>query len=583
VIWTRRNFLGCLGFALCQTGRPIGAFFERVSGLFPPQKLSSPSPDNEAFIEFEDTIRRSGIDFSLLNSVSSHRYSIETMMGGVAALDYNNDGWLDLFFSNGAPIPSLEKTDPKYYNRLYRNNGDGTFTDVTVKAGVQGKGYCMGVAAGDYDNDGFVDLYVCGVNHNQLLHNNGDGTFTDVTAKAGVGGIHPKFGKTWSVTAGWFDYNNDGLLDLFVCNYLKYDLATAAPCVLQGYPAYCSPNEFHGLPNMLYRNNGDGTFTDVTEQSGLNKHLGKGMGIAFADYDNDGFVDVFVSNDSFRNFLFHNNGNGTFSEVARDLGVAYNENGGTVAGMGTDFRDLNDDGRPDIFHTAMFADTFPLYRNTGKGFEDATVSSRLAAQTRTLTGWGTGAYDFDNDGRKDLFTANAEILDNSLEIGHRPFPMSNSVFRNMGNLQFLDVSGQAGSSFLTPMAHRGAAFGDFDNDGRVDIAVTVLNGAPQILMNRSKNKHHWLIIRLVGKKDNRDGLGAKIAVTTSGGVQYNHASTAVGYNSSSDKRVHFGLGDAAVADRIEVHWPNGHRQILRDVRGDQILTITQDEESPSPK
>jgi enediyne biosynthesis protein E4 len=505
------------------------------------------------------------------------------MMGGVAAFDYNNDGWLDLFFSNGAAIPSLEKTEPKYYNRLYRNNGDGTFSDVTVKAGLQGTGYCMGVAAGDYDNDGSVDLYVCGVNHNQLLHNNGDGTFTDVTAKAGVSGIHPKFGKTWAVTAGWFDYNNDGLLDLFVCNYLKYDLATAPPCVLQGYAAYCSPNEFPGLPNMLYRNNGDGTFTEVTEESGLHKHLGKGMGIAFADYDSDGFMDVFVSNDSFRNFLFHNNGNGTFSEVARDLGVAYNENGGTVAGMGADFRDLNEDGRPDIFHTAMFADTFVLYRNTGHGFEDATVSSRLAAQTRTLTGWGTGAYDFDNDGRKDLFTANSEILDNSMEIGHRPFPLSNSIFRNTGNLQFADVSSQAGPSFLKPLAHRGAAFGDFDNDGRVDIAVTVLNGPPQILMNRSKNKNHWLIIRLIGTRDNRDGLGARIQVTTSNGVQYNHASTAVGYNSSSDKRVHFGLGDTAMADRIEVHWPTGHRQILSNVRGDQILTITQDEDSSAPK
>jgi len=554
------------------------------SGLWVPQNASSETlKPSQPFIEFEDTTGRSGIDFTLLNSVSPHRYSIETMMGGVAAFDYNNDGWLDLFFSNGASIPSLEKTDPKYHNRLYRNNGDGTFTDVTVKAGLEGRGYCMGVAAGDYDNDGFVDLYVCGVNHNQLLHNNGDGTFSDVTAKAGVSGIHPKFGKTWAVTAGWFDYNNDGLLDLFVCNYLKYDLATAPPCMLQGYPAYCSPNEFHGLPNMLYRNNGDGTFTDVTEESGLNKHLGKGMGIAFADYDNDGFTDVFVSNDSFRNFLFHNNGNGTFSEVARDVGVAYNENGGTVAGMGTDFRDLNDDGRPDIFHTAMFADTFVLYRNTGRGFEDATVSSRLAGQTRTLTGWGTGAYDLDNDGRKDLFTANAEILDNSMEIGHRPFPLPNSIFRNTGNLQFADVSDKAGASFLTPMAHRGAAFGDFDNDGRVDVAVTVLNGHPQILMNRSKNKHHWLIIRLVGKRDNRDGLGARITLVTANGTQYNHVSTAVGYNSSSDKRVHFGLCDAAMADRIEVQWPSGHSQTLLEVKADQILTITQDEESSVQK
>ncbi|MGB7846906.1 MAG: CRTAC1 family protein [Candidatus Acidiferrum sp.] len=527
-------------------------------------------------IEFEDVLSRSGIDFRLLNSLSPRRYSIETMIGGVAAFDYDNDGWLDLYFLNGAPIPSLEKTKPQYYNRLYRNNHDGTFTDVTMRAGVAGRGYCMGVAAGDYDNDGFVDLYVCGVNYNQLLHNNGDGTFTDVTAKAGVSGIHRKLGKTWAVTAGWLDYNNDGLLDLFVTNYLAYDIRTAPPCVLQGYPAYCSPMGFHGLPNMLYRNNGDGTFTDVTEESGIGKHVGKGMGAAFADYDNDGFMDIFVSNDSYRNFLFHNNGDGTFSEVGLRAGVAYNDRGGTVAGMGADFRDLDDDGRPDIFHTAMVADTFVLYRNTGDSFDDVTAASGLAALTRGLTGWGLGAYDFDNDGRKDLFTANAAILDNSMEIEHRPAFLPNSLFRNIGGLKFVDVSREAGAGFLAPLGHRGAAFGDFDNDGRIDVAVTVLNSPPQLLMNRSKNAHHWLIIKLVGTRDNRNGLGAKIRVSTAKGVQYNHATTAVGYNSSSDSRVHFGLGEAAVADRIEIVWPSGHKQVLLHVQADQILTIVQD-------
>ena len=586
--WTRRSFLATAALALPQFARancisrvwqvaPQGAgVLQAVSGGV------APSP-TVPIIEFEDMITHSAIDFKLLNSVSPQRYSIETMMGGVAAFDYNNDGFLDLFFTNGAPIPSLEKNDPKFYNRLYRNNGDGSFTDVTIKAGVQGRGYCMGVAAGDYDNDGFVDLYVCGVNYNQLLHNNGDGTFTDVTAKAGVTGIHQKLGKTWAITAGWFDYNNDGLLDLFVCNYLDYNIATAPPCMLQGYPAYCSPNEFRGLPNILYRNNGDGTFTDVTEESGIGKHFGKGMGIAFADYDNDGYMDVFVSNDSFRNFLFHNNGNGTFSEVALEAGVAYNENGGTVAGMGAEFRDLDDDGLPDIFHTAMFADTFVLYKNTGHGFEDATMSSRLAPFTRALTGWGLGAYDFDNDGRKDLFTANAAILDNAMQIEHRSFPLPNSMFHNVGKLKFEDVSRDTGPGFLSPLPHRGAAFGDFNNDGRVDIAVTVLNGPPQLLMNRSKNNHHWLIIKLVGKRDNCDGLGAKIRITTIDGVQHNHATTAVGYNSSSDKRVHFGLGDTTVVDRIDVLWPSGHRQVLLNVKADQILTITQDEDKGDQK
>ncbi len=545
--------------------------------------FSTEASSNIPPIEFEDALGRAGIDFVLHNSVTPRRYSIETMTGGVAAFDYNNDGLLDLFFPNGAAIPSLEKDDPKYYNRLYRNNGDGTFTDVTLAAGVKGRGYCMGVAAGDYNNDGNTDLYICGVNYNQLLRNNGDGTFTDVTIKAGVTGIHPKYGKTWSVAAGWLDYNNDGLLDLFITNYIDYDIRTAPPCLLQGLPAYCRPHDFRGTVNLLYRNNGDGTFTDVTEESGIGKHIGKGMGMAFADYDNDGFIDIFVSNDSFRNFLFHNNGDGTFSEVGREMSAAYNANGGTVAGMGAEFRDLDDDGRPDILQTSMFADTFVLHQNTGDSFEDVTNSSLLAQWTRSLTGWGVGAYDFDNDGRKDLFTANAAILDNAMEIEHRPFPLSNSIFRNCGGMKFTDVSGTAGASFLIPAAHRGAAFGDFNNDGRIDIAVAVLNGPPQLLMNRTRNVNHWLIIALMGKRDNRDGLGAKIKITTARGVQYNHASTAVGYNSSSDKRVHFGLGDAAVADRIDIVWPSGQKQYLLHVKADQILTIIQEEEGHDQK
>jgi hypothetical protein len=527
-------------------------------------------------MEFDDVIAQSGIDFIARNSVSPKRYAIETMMGGVAVFDYNNDGLLDIFFTNGAAIPSLEKTSPGYYNRLYRNNGDATFTDVTAKAGLQGIGYSMGVAAGDYDNDGFVDLYVTGVNRNQLLHNNGDGTFTDVTAKAGVAGIVPKLGKTWAVTAGWFDYNNDGLLDLFVLNYLNYSVASSPACKIGDYPAYCAPNNFEGTPNILYRNNGDGTFTDVSRQSHISQFVGKGMGVAFADYDNDGFTDIFVSNDTFRNFLLHNNRDGTFSEVGLLSGVAYNDNAGTVAGMGADFRDLNNDGLPDIFHTAMFADSFPLYRNLGGGqFEDATNASGLTMLTSRLTAWGTGAFDFDNDGFKDLFTAAGEILDNSMEIEHRPSQLPNSLLRNNGNLTFTDVSSQVGASFAVAAAHRGAAFGDFNNDGKIDVVVSVLNGKPRLFLNRNRNHNHWLILKLVGTRDNRDGLGAKIKISTARSTQYNHATTAVGYNSSSDKRVHFGLGDAVLVDKIEVTWPSGLRQTLADIKADQILTITQ--------
>ena len=536
----------------------------------------SAKTDSASSIQFENLTEKSKIKFKLKNSVSPKRYTFETMTGGVAVFDYDNDGFLDIFFTNGAAIPSLEKSDPTYYNRLFHNNGDGTFTDVTEKAGLQGTGYSMGVAAGDYDNDGFVDLYITSVNRNQLLHNNGDGTFTDVTEKAGVGGIIPRLGKAWSVAAGWFDYNNDGLLDLFVVNYLNYTIKTATPCVQQGLPAYCSPVDFLGTPNILYRNNGDGTFTDVSEQSHISQYVGKGMGLAFADYDNDGFMDIFVSNDTFENYLFHNNRDGTFTNVALLAGVAYNAFGNAIAGMGADFRDIDNDGRPDIFETAMFGEGFPLYRNLGDGqFQDVTSAVGLSALTSRSTAWGVGSFDFDNDGNKDLFTSNSDILDNSMELAHRPFALPNRIFRNKGNLVFEDASAKAGTSFSVPSPHRGAAFGDLNNDGKIDAVVTVLNGPPEIWMNRSNNRNHWLILKLLGVRSNRDGLGTRVKITTSLGVQYNQATTALSYNSSSDKRVHFGLGSAEVINSIELTWPSGVKQILKSVKADQILTVTE--------
>lgn len=527
-------------------------------------------------IVFEDRISNSGIGFQLRNSISPQRYSIETMLGGVAVFDYNNDGLLDVFFTNGAAIPSLEKTDPSYWNRLYRNNGDGSFTDVTEKAGVQGVGYSMGVAAADYDNDGFVDLYVAGVNRNQLLHNNGDGTFTDVTEKAGVAGTIPGRAKPWAVTAGWFDYNNDGHLDLFVMNYLDYNINNCKLCSIGGVRTFCDPGNFGGTPNILYRNNGNGTFADVSESSRVGHYVGKGMGIAFADYNNDGFTDVFISNDTFPNFLLHNNGDGTFQEVALEQGVAYTSDGGVVAGMGTDFRDLNNDGLPDIFHAAMVGNAFPLYRNAGGHFEDVTGIAGVTAATRRMTAWSVGAYDFDNDGYKDLFMAGGAILDNEWEVLHRPTRQPNGLLRNRGNFTFTDVSSLAGADFLSPRLHRGAAFGDFNNDGRISVLVSTINDKPQLLINRTINGNHWIGIRLVGTKDNRDGLGTRIKITTAEGVQYNHATTAVGYSSSSDKRVHFGLGKAEVVDRIELMWPSGGKQVLTRIKADQILTLVQE-------
>lgn len=573
---TRRDFLSRAGMAAVVSRimpQRTWAWSTQGSAL---RAAAAHGPSPPSLVFFEDVIGSAGIGFQLKNSISPQRYSIETMLGGVAVFDYNNDGLLDVFFTNGAAIPSLEKSDLSYWNRLYRNNGDGTFTDVTVHAGVQGLGYSMGVAAGDYDNDGFVDLYIAGVNRNQLLHNNGDGTFTDVTEKAGVAGTITGRGKPWAVTAGWFDYNNDGKLDPLVMNYLDYNIANCKLCSIGGVRTYCAPGNFGGTPNILYRNNGDGTLADVSDSSRVGHYVGKGMGIAFADYDNDGFTDVFISNDTFANFLLHNNGDGTFKDVALDEGVAYTSDGSVVAGMGAEFRDLNNDGFPDIFHTAMYGNTFPLYGNMGRQFEDVTGISGVTAFSRRMTAWGTGAFDFDNDGCKDLFMAGGAILDNEREVLHRPTRQPNGLLRNNGDFTFTDVSPAAGAAFMDPRVHRGAAFGDFNNDGRISILISTLNDRPQLLINRTTNENHWLSIRLVGTKDNRDGLGTRIKITTALGVQYNHATTAVGYSSSSDKRVHFGLGKAGVVDKIELAWPTGVKQVLTHVKADQVLTVVQE-------
>jgi hypothetical protein len=553
--------------------KSTGALALAAAG-FPGRTLKALAGDSKSTIAFENVIASSAIPFILDNGTQPQKYQPETMTGGVAVFDYNNDGLLDLYFANGAHLPDMNKADPKFHNRLYRNNGDGSFTDVTAQAGLAGSRYAMGVAVADYDNDGYQDLLVTGANGYQLFHNNGDGTFTDITAHAGLAHTHPELADAFSAAAGWFDYDNDGHLDLIIINYVKWSIANEPACVSNGIHAYCSPDSYAGLPNLLYHNNGDGTFTDVSESSGIFKHVGKGMGVAFADYDNDGFVDFFVSNDTFRNFLFHNNGNGTFTEVGLLSGVAYPENGKSVAGMGVDFRDIDNDGLPDIFETAMYNDNFLLFKNSGKGeFDYASLTSGIGAATHHLTAWGTGIFDFDNDGWKDVFTANAAILDNSEEVSHTPYLLPNSLLRNNRDGTFTDVAKLAGPSFGAPAAHRGAAFGDLNNDGKIDIVTNCLNGRPEILMNRSVNSNHWLLINLVGTVSNRDGLGSRIKITTSTGVQYNHATTSVGYGSSSDKRVHFGLGTATKVDQIEVTWPSGIKQVLANVAADQILSL----------
>jgi hypothetical protein len=526
-------------------------------------------------IVFEEIAQRSGLTFVTDSSPTPNKNQPETMVGGVALLDYDNDGYLDVFVVNGAAIPSLQKESPKYWNRLYHNNHDGTFTDVTAAAGVAGIGYGMGVAVGDYDNDGWPDIYVVNVGKNQLLHNNRNGTFTDVTDKTGVGGGVLDGKKMWSVSAAWVDYNNDGLLDLFVSNYCKWEVNTDPYCgPTPKLRAYCHPNNYANLPNTLYRNNGDGTFTDVSEETGIAKYFGKGMGVAIADYDGDGFMDIFVANDNRPNFLFHNLGGKKFEEVALEAGVAYAQSGSALSGMGVDFRDVDNDGRPDIWHTAVENESFPLFRNVGGGqFVEQTLPAQLAV-TRIMSGWGNGIFDFDNDGWKDLFVARSNVLDNIAQFANRKYEEPNSVLRNLGNGKFLDVSSEAGPDFQVAAAHRGVAFGDIDNDGRIDAVVTVLNGSLKCFHNISKNSNHWIILKLVGKKSNRMGLGARVRITGEDGkVQYNHATTAVGYACASDSRVHFGLGGSRVVREIEIAWPSGIRQMLRNVPSDQILKV----------
>lgn len=506
-----------------------------------------------AAIRFEDSTAKSGVAFTLRNAAAGRYRQVELMPGGVAAFDFNSDGCADLYFTNGAALPSLRKSTPEYSNRLYRGKCDGTFEDVTAPSGTKGEGYSMAAATADYDNDGRSDIFVAGVNANILYRNRGDGTFEDVTAAAGVAGVDAKLGKLWSVGGVWFDYDLDGRLDLFVVNYVLWDPRTEGTCGPPDNRLYCHPDNYKGTPNQLFRNKGDGTFEDVTERSGIGRSIGKGMGAAMADFDADGRPDIFVANDSVRNFLFRNRGDGTFEEMALKAGVALPDSGEAIAGMGADFRDIDNDGRPDIVLTGMVNDSFPLYRNMGGTamFEERTAQSGLAVVTRQWTGWGMGIFDFDNDGRKDLFFANSHFPQLGRYLGSDA-KLAAAVLRNEPDGRFT-----AGAASEEKAYWRGAAFADFDNDGRVDVALSALNSPARILRNTS-SAGRWLALRLEGTKSNRDGIGARVTVKLAGGgTLSNHMTTAVGYASSSEAVVRFGLGTAGAADEVEIAWPSG--------------------------
>jgi hypothetical protein len=520
------------------------------------------------------------LDFVLRNGATGRKYQVETLPGGLGVIDFDGDGWPDLFCTNGASLPDLAKSGPEYANRLYRNNRDGTFTDVTAKAGLAGEGYSMGVAVADYNNDGHEDLFVAGVHGNRLYRNNGDGTFTDVTRAAGLAGPGSLGRPVWSVAACWIDYDNDGRLDLLISNYCDWAPGIDPICggMMADTRAYCHPDKYHAEPMQLYHNNGDGSFTEITRKDGLPDLLGKGMGLAMADFAGDGRPGIFIANDNARNLLLRNRGKG-FEEVGMEAGVAFNGDGRNISGMGADFGDIDGDGRYDIVMTGLKNETYEVFLNQGKGqFEDGSAQTGLLNLSRLASGWGCGLVDLDNDGWLDLFVAGGGLDTQDAQ--------PNRIYRNQGALasagrgkagHFEDVSAGVGADFAQPALHRGVVFADFDRDGRIDAAVTALNAPVELWWNRSPREapaRHWLQLRLTGRKSNLSAIGAEVRCQAAGRAQLRTVTSSVGYASSSDLTVHFGLGEATRA-AIQIRWPSGTLQSLGEVAADQRLGVTE--------
>jgi hypothetical protein len=567
----RRSFLASI--AACLSGLAVRR--ARPLGLHAEVRLSEPPKASSNW--YTDVAGRSQFAYRTNNNFTGRKYFPQPMCGGIGAIDYNNDGLMDLFFTNGAKLPELEKTSPAYYNCLLHNNGDGTFEDVTAKAGLTGAGlgYCFGVAVADYDNDGHQDLFICNAGTNALFHNNGDGTFTDVTFGSG---LEHKPENVLSVGAAWFDYDNDGLLDLIVTNYTTWTPQTDKQCFKDAArEEYCSPTIYKSIESRLYRNLGNGHFEDVTEASGIGKALGKGMGISIADFTGNGLMDIFIANDTERNFLFVNQGNGTFKESGLEYGVAYNDEGDSVSGMGSDARDFDNDGWVDIIYNDLAGQVFGILKNEGgKSFSEATWSTELGRLTRKLSGWSIGFIDYNNDGWKDIYSANGDVDD--LTEGSR---QHDTMFENRDGKIFVDVTENMGPDFAFAGYQRGSAFVDLNNDGFMDLVVTSLGQKPRILMNNALVKNHWIMFDLRGHKSNRDGIGATVKVTTgSGRMLYNQVTTSVGFMSSSDRRTHFGLGAETKIDHVEIRWPSGIVQRVDHPAIDRIVKVEELAERP---
>ncbi len=555
-----------------------------ILSLFANLALGQTSVQDFSFTTFTDITKQAGLTTPIIyGGLEKKRFIVETNGCGVAFLDFDNDGWQDILLLNGSRLEGFPNgQEPTNY--LYRNNRNGTFTDVTKRAGLVRGGWASSVTVGDYDNDGHADLFITYWGHNRLYRNNGNGSFSDLTERAGL----LNDGKRWGAGCVFLDYDRDGKLDLFIANYLKFDLATTpepgkgANCMWKGVAVNCGPK---GLPtdtNLLYRNNGDGTFTDVSDKSGISKVTGRyAMTAVVTDYDDDGWSDIYIACDSTASILYRNNKDGTFTDTALESGVAYSEDGNAQAGMGLGIGDYNGDGLIDIFKTHFSDDLPALYRNTGRGiFDDA---SRLAGFDHTkYVQWGTGMFDFDNDGWVDIFTVTGNVYP-EVEKFFKEYPHRTPrlIYRNIGSKKFVDVSAQVGT--LAPHSSRGAAFGDIDNDGDMDVLIMNMNDVPTLLRNNKTNANNWLTIQLIGTKSNRSAIGSRVRVMTDAHTQTQELTSQSSYYSHNDSRLHFGLGTSRKVNRIEVRWTNGQTEIIKDVSANRFITIKEGNGSESKR